>query len=72
MSIFHNVWQKNWNTKQTNEIQKRRMTNPTVNENTFLNRLSTNDNDRKVISSILHRSTSSENVSSNKDKKNLI
>jgi hypothetical protein len=71
MSIFHNVWQQNWNTKQTDEIQKRRMTDPTGNENTFLNRLSTNDNDRKVISSILHRTASSENVSSNKNKKNL-
>jgi hypothetical protein len=72
MSIFHNVWQQNWNTKQTNDIQKRRMTDPTGNENTFLNRLSTNDNDRKVISSILHRTSSSENFPSNKEKKNLI
>jgi len=72
MSIFHHVWQKNWNINQINEIQKRRMTDPTVNENTFLDRLSTNDNDRKVISTILHRTTSSENVLSNKDKKSII
>jgi len=72
MSIFHNVWQTNWHTKPTNDIQKRRMTDPTGNENTFFNRLSTNDNDRKVISLILHRTNSSERFSSTKDKKNLI
>jgi len=70
-SIFHNVWQQNWNTNQTNEIQKRRMTDPIGDENTLLNRLSINDNDRKVISSILHRTTSSEDVPSNKNEKNL-
>lgn len=73
MSIFHNVWQKNWNTKQqTNDVQTRRMTDPLRNDNTFLNHLTTNDNDRKVISSILHRASSSDNVPSDKNKKNLI
>ncbi len=72
MSIFHNVWQKNWNTKQINEILKRHRSDPTVDENTFLNRVPTNDTDRKVISSILHRTNSSDNIPSNKDKKTLI
>ena len=73
MSIFHNVWQKNWHTKPTNDIQKRRMTDPTGNnENAFLNRLSTNDNDRKKITSILHRASSSERFSSTDEKKNQI
>ena len=70
MSIFHNVWQKNWHTKPTNDIQKRRMTDPTVNENVFLNRLSTNDDDRKKITSILHRTSSSDRFSSVHEKKN--
>jgi hypothetical protein len=65
-SIFHNVWQKNWNTKQADKTQKRSMTDPTLNEDTFLNCISTNDNDRKKISTILHRTDSTENVSSNK------
>ncbi|CAF0808330.1 unnamed protein product [Rotaria sp. Silwood1] len=68
MSIFHYVWLKNWNTKQINEIEKRLSSDPTLNENTFLNLLSTNGNDRKVISSILYRTTSSDKVSSEKDK----
>ncbi|CAF1246758.1 unnamed protein product [Adineta steineri] len=72
MSIFHNVWMKNWNIKQTDDAQKRRMTDSTLNENNFLNQLSTNDNDRKLISSILHRTTSSETCSSDKDKKKSI
>jgi hypothetical protein len=69
MSIFHHVWQKNWNTKPINEVPKRSMTDPTLNENTFVNCLGTNDNDRKKIASILHRTSSSENVPPNKDKK---
>lgn len=69
MSIFHNVWLQNWNTKPLDESQKRHMSDPKLNEHTFLNRVSTNDNDRKVIFSILHRATSSGNVSIDKDKK---
>ncbi|CAF3336525.1 unnamed protein product [Rotaria socialis] len=69
MSIFHSVWLQNWHTKSTSEIPKRHMTDPKLDENTFLSRISTNDNDRKVISSILNRSTSSNNVSSDKYKK---
>jgi len=71
-SIFHNVWLKNWNTQPPDDIQKRHITDPSLNQTSFLNCISTNDNDRKVISSILHRTTSSENVPSDKDKKNII
>jgi hypothetical protein len=69
MSIFHNVWQKNWNTKQINDTQKRRMTDPTANDTAFLTHVSTNEHDRKVISSILHRTTSSDDVPSDREKK---
>ena len=75
MSIFHNVWQKNWQSKAPNDVRQRRMTDPTStgNENnTFLNRLSTNDDDRKVISAILHRTNSSDGVHIQKEKKNVI
>ncbi|CAF2316819.1 unnamed protein product [Rotaria sp. Silwood2] len=68
MSIFHHVWLKNWNTKQTNEIEKRLSSDPTLNKNTFVNHISPNGNDRQVISSILYRTTSSDKVSADKDK----
>lgn len=70
MSIFHNVWQKNWHLKSTKDVRQRRMTDPTGNDNAFVNRLSSNDNDRQVISSILHRTSSSDRVHTQKDKKN--
>ncbi|UJR25463.1 hypothetical protein I4U23_006810 [Adineta vaga] len=73
MSIFHNVWLKNWNMKQNNEHeqhqQKRHMTDPNLNETTFLHQFSTNDNDRKVISTILHRTSSSETFSTSVEEK---
>ncbi|CAF0902115.1 unnamed protein product [Rotaria sordida] len=72
MSIFHHVWLKNWNTKRINEIEKRFMTDPTLNKNIFLNFISTNNNDQKIISSILHRTTSSDKVSTDKYKKYVI
>lgn len=64
MSIFHNVWQTNWKTKQIplGGEQQRRMTDPTSNDNAFLSTLTANEHDQKVISTILHRTTSSDNV----------
>jgi len=50
MSIFHNVWVKNWNTKQE-EIK----TNLNSNENHFLEYLSPTEHDKKIIASILHQ-----------------
>ncbi|UJR23432.1 hypothetical protein I4U23_026437 [Adineta vaga] len=48
MSIFHNVWIKNWNmvNNQTKTIS---------NENTFPKSFLSNERDKKVISSILHQ-----------------
>jgi hypothetical protein len=46
MSIFHNVWIKNWHT-----IQERQY----LNENNFLKYFSPNEHDKKIISSILHQ-----------------
>ncbi|CAF0756653.1 unnamed protein product [Adineta steineri] len=50
MSIFHNVWVKNWNTKQL-------QTDSDTHENTFLKHFKANEHDKKVISSILHQNT---------------
>jgi hypothetical protein len=50
MSIFHNVWIKNWNI--TEEQSK---TSSISNENNFLKYLSSNERDKKIISSILHQ-----------------
>jgi len=50
ISIFHNVWIKNWNI--TEEQSK---TNLISNENNFLKYLSSNERDKKIISSILHQ-----------------
>jgi hypothetical protein len=50
MSIFHNVWIKNWNTKQE-EIKR----NLNSNQNHFLEYLSPTEKDKKIISSILHQ-----------------
>lgn len=72
MTLFQHVWQTNWNTKRTDDKPKRHATDPNINQTTFFDQLSVNDNDRKKISSILHRTTSTENVPPNKDKRNLI
>ncbi|CAF0761578.1 unnamed protein product [Adineta ricciae] len=56
MSIFHSVWLKNWNNGD-GELKRRHMTEPILNETAFVEHISTNDNDRKVISSILHRAS---------------
>jgi hypothetical protein len=50
ISIFHNVWIKNWNTTQSLPDA-----GPISNENTFLQSLVSNERDKQVISSILHR-----------------
>ena len=72
MSIFQHVWQTNWNVKPTDDKPKRHTTDPNINQSIFYDQLSINDSDRKKISSILHRASSTENVPSNKVKKNLI
>jgi len=50
LSIFHNVWIKNWNTTTTVEQTK---INP--NENQLFKYLITNEHEKKIISSILHQ-----------------
>ncbi len=50
MSIFHNVWIKNWNTTQDQPKTKL-----ISNENNFFKHLSPNEHDKKKISSILHQ-----------------
>jgi hypothetical protein len=55
MSIFHDVWNKNWNIKQTYEIPKADVNVTILNKKTFINHLSIDEHDRKVISSILHQ-----------------
>lgn len=50
VSIFHNVWVKNWNTKQ-----EQSQTNLVSNQNNFRKNFLLNENDKKIISSILHR-----------------
>lgn len=72
MSIFHNVWQKNWHLKATNDVRQRRMTDPTGNDDGFVDRLASNENDRQVVSSILQRASSSDRVHKQKEKKNLL
>lgn len=48
ISIFHNVWVKNWNT--TNEQTKTKS-----NDNQLFKYLITNEHEKKIISSILHQ-----------------
>lgn len=67
MSIFHNVWLKNWSTKKTDEIEKPPGNDTKLNENTLLTQIPTNDNDRKIISTILHRTASCDRFSTNKE-----
>ncbi|CAF1655705.1 unnamed protein product [Rotaria magnacalcarata] len=50
VSIFRNIWINNWNRTQTEE-----KTNSNLHENNFLKRLSANEHDKKIISSILHQ-----------------
>ena len=68
MSIFHNVWATNWNTKEIPQVPKRRMTESMVDEQTKLNGLAVNEHDRQVISTILHRTTSADRMTSNEKK----
>ena len=50
MSLFHHVWIKNWNT-----ISKPLDKALTSNENNCWKSLSSNDREKKILSSILHR-----------------
>ena len=67
ISIFHHVWLTNWNTKQINETIYRQIPDQNFTENAFLDLIATTENDRNLISSILHQTTFG-NVSSAKDK----
>lgn len=51
-SLFRNVWLTNWRTKQTPSTPR---PNSKSSGDAFLQRLSNNEKDRRVISSILHR-----------------
>lgn len=50
MSIFHHVWMKNWNV-----ISKESTNSVTANENNCFKYLAPNDREKKILSSILHR-----------------
>jgi len=56
MSIFHNVWIKNWNT-----IDEHRKIDLNSNENNFLKYVSPNEHDKKIISFILHQTIQLQN-----------
>lgn len=53
MSLFHHVWIKNWNTISNSSSSSDKVL--TSNENKFWKSLSPNDQEKKILSSILHR-----------------